>query len=49
VMRGRHRVYAATFLGTINTYIGLTLDGHAELNDKWIDQAVHQFMHGILA
>jgi TetR/AcrR family transcriptional regulator len=49
VIRGRQRVYATTFLGTINVYIGLTLDGHAELSDEWIDQAVHQFMHGILA
>jgi TetR/AcrR family transcriptional regulator len=46
-MRGRHRAYAATFLGMINTYIGLHLNGFASLDDQLVYQAVHQFMHGI--
>jgi AcrR family transcriptional regulator len=48
-MRGRHRAYAATFLGTINTYIGLFLNGYIELNDELTYKAVHQFMHGIFS
>lgn len=46
-MRGRHRAYAATFLGMINTYIGLWLNGHASLDDQLVYQAIHQFQHGI--
>jgi TetR/AcrR family transcriptional regulator len=48
-MRGREKAYAATFLGTINTYIGLALNGYATLDDQLIYQAVHQFMHGIMS
>ena len=46
-MRGRHKAYAATFLGMINTYIGLWLNGYATLDDQLVYQAVHQFQHGI--
>lgn len=46
-MRGRHKAYAATFLGMINTYIGLWLNGYASLDDKLVYQAVKQFQHGI--
>lgn len=48
-MRGRHRRYAATFLGTINTYVTLALNDYAELNDALIHTLVHQFMYGILS
>ena len=48
-MRGRHRAYAATFLGMINTYVGLALNGYIELDDALVYQAVHQFMHGIFS
>ena len=48
-MRGREKAYAATFLGTINTYIGLALNGYADLDDTLVRRAVHQFMHGILS
>ena len=48
-MRGRQRAYAATFLGMINTYIGLALNGYADLTDELVYQAVHQFMHGIFS
>jgi TetR/AcrR family transcriptional regulator len=46
-MSGRHKAYAATFLGMINTYIGLWLNGYASLDDQLVYQAVHQFQHGI--
>jgi AcrR family transcriptional regulator len=46
-MRGRHRRYAAALIGTINTYIALSLNGYAQLDDQLLYQAIHQFMHGI--
>lgn len=48
-MRGRHRAYAATFLGMINNYIALSLHQYAVLNDALASQSVHQFMHGIFS
>lgn len=46
-MRGRQRIYALSFMGMINAYTGLWLNGHIELNDALAYQAVHQFEHGI--
>ena len=46
-MSGRHRAFAATFLGMINTYVGFAYAGNAELNDELVYKAVHQFQHGI--
>jgi TetR/AcrR family transcriptional regulator len=46
-MRGRHRLYALTFLGMINTLLGASLNGYLTLNQELIFKAVHQFMHGI--
>jgi AcrR family transcriptional regulator len=48
-MKGRHRAYAATFLGMLNTYIGLALNGYTELDQALVYKAVHQFMHGIFS
>jgi len=48
-MRGRHRAYAATFLGMINTYVGLSLNGYLQLDDDLVHRAVHQFMYGIFS
>lgn len=48
-MKGRHRMYAATFLGMINTYISLALNGYATVDDELVYKAVHQFMHGIFS
>jgi AcrR family transcriptional regulator len=48
-MKGRHQRYAATFLGMMNTYIALALNGYSELNDPLMRHAVHQFMHGIFS
>ncbi|MGA2613243.1 MAG: TetR/AcrR family transcriptional regulator [Spirochaetia bacterium] len=46
-MKGRHRLYAASFLGMINNCIGLALNGFLVLNDALVEHAVHQFEHGI--
>jgi TetR/AcrR family transcriptional regulator len=48
-MKGRHRAYAATFVGMINNYISLSLNGYAKLDNQLPYQAVHQFMHGIFS
>jgi TetR/AcrR family transcriptional regulator len=48
-MQGRHRAYAATFLGMLNTYIALGLNGYAKLDENLVKKAVHQFMHGIFS
>ena len=46
-MRGRHQAYALTFLGMLNNYIGLALNGFTELDHELAYRAVHQFQHGI--
>ena len=46
-MRGREQLYAATFIGTINTCIGLWLNGYTELDDVLLQRVVKQFQHGI--
>jgi AcrR family transcriptional regulator len=48
-MRGRQKAYAATFLGMINTYAGLALNGYATLDEQLVYRATHQFMHGIFS
>jgi AcrR family transcriptional regulator len=48
-MKGRHRAYAATFLGMLNNYVALGLNGHTALNDALAHHSVHQFMHGIFS
>ena len=46
-MRGRQSLYAATFVGQINTCIYLWLSGHLEISEPIIERTVHQFEHGI--
>lgn len=46
-MQGRQRIYAATFLGMINTYISLALNRYMTLDQAVQRQAVQQFSHGI--
>jgi len=46
-MRGRHQAYTLTFIGMLNTYIVLWLNGYGELQDDLLYRAVHQFEHGI--
>jgi AcrR family transcriptional regulator len=46
-MRNRHKDYAATFIGMVNTYIALALNGAIRLDEGQLHRAVHQFQHGI--
>lgn len=49
-MRGRHKQYAASLRGMIDTYVGLALQGYMELDDDHtVYRIVHQFMHGIFS
>lgn len=48
-MKDRYRIYAATFLGMIHTYISLALNGHLALDAIIANKAVHLFLHGIFA
>jgi TetR/AcrR family transcriptional regulator len=48
-MKGRHAAYAATFVGMINTYIGMYLNREIELNDDLAPRTVQQFMYGIFS
>ncbi|MBE0695411.1 MAG: TetR/AcrR family transcriptional regulator [Anaerolineaceae bacterium] len=45
--RGRHQAYALTFVGMLNTYITLWLNGYGEIGDDLVYRVVHQFEHGI--
>jgi TetR/AcrR family transcriptional regulator len=48
-MRGRHLAYAVTFVGMINSYIIMWLNGYVQLDDALIYPLTHQFMHGIFS
>jgi TetR/AcrR family transcriptional regulator len=48
-MKDRHQAYAATFLGMINTYAALGMNGLLSLDPPLVYKAVHQFMHGIFS
>ncbi|MCX6079634.1 MAG: helix-turn-helix domain containing protein [Chloroflexi bacterium] len=48
-MKERQRAYAATFLGMLNTYISISLNGFTNLDENLAQNAVHQFMHGIFS
>ncbi|HTX73824.1 MAG TPA: TetR/AcrR family transcriptional regulator [Rectinemataceae bacterium] len=48
-MKGRHSAYAASFLGMVNTMIGLALNGYREFEGEALRSAVKYFMHGIFS
>ncbi len=48
-MLGRHQRYASSFLGIINTYIGLKTSAALDLDETIVRNTVHQFMHGIFS
>jgi AcrR family transcriptional regulator len=48
-MKGRSRAYAASFIGTIDTYVGLFLAEQADLSDEVVRAAIRQFMYGIFS
>jgi TetR/AcrR family transcriptional regulator len=48
-MKGRAKAYAASYIGILNTYALFEMNGHLDLTDAALRQAVHQFMHGIFS
>lgn len=48
-MRGRSRAYANSFLGMVNVYAQLNLEGDLTDEDALVYRACHQFMHGIFS
>ncbi|MBB5060045.1 TetR/AcrR family transcriptional regulator [Granulicella aggregans] len=46
-LRGRHRRYAFSFIGAVNSYIVLQLDGEVVITERLRHDIVHQFSHGI--
>ena len=46
-MKGKHVMYALSFLGIVHTYIGISFNGYVKLNDGLAFKVVHQFMHGL--
>ena len=48
-MRGRQRLLASSFRGTLDTYIGLSLNGYLTLNDETRHQMLRSFMYGVFS
>ncbi len=48
-MKGRSRAYAASFIGTIDTYVGLYLAGHIDLSERVMHEALRQFLYGVFS
>jgi AcrR family transcriptional regulator len=48
-MKGRHMLYAVSFIGLLNTYITLVMNNQISLNDDTVYKIVHHFMHGIFS
>ncbi len=48
-MRSRQLTLASSFLGTLNTYVGLSLNGYLNLNDETRHQMLRQYMYGIFS
>ncbi len=46
-LRGRHKRYAFSFVGALNSYLLLQLDGELVITDRLRREIVHQFSHGI--
>jgi AcrR family transcriptional regulator len=46
-IKGRHQAYAASFVGLLNTYIGLFLNGYLRPGTELLHRVVYQFEHGI--
>ena len=47
--RGRHQTFALTYLGMLNTYIGLLLNDYLDLDPAVTRSAVRQYLHGIFS
>ncbi|MBN1410677.1 MAG: TetR/AcrR family transcriptional regulator [Spirochaetales bacterium] len=48
-LKGKNNTLTFTFIGMINNYVTLFLQGSLELKENSIHQAVKQYMHGIFS
>ena len=48
-MRGRELILATSFQGLLFSYTSTVLQGELEIDQQRVNQAVHQFMHGIFS
>ena len=48
-MKGRQRLYAASFIGLCHTYASMFLNGYFKPEEKQMRDAVKFFMHGIFS
>ena len=50
-LKGKSKTLSWVFIGTINSVVSLSFSGKSgqALNDKAVEEIVHQFMHGIYA
>jgi TetR/AcrR family transcriptional regulator len=48
-MRGREVILAISLQGLLFSYSSLVLQGELEIDQQRVNQAVHQFMHGIFS
>ncbi len=48
-MRGREPILATSFQGLLFSFASMVLQGELEINQQRVNQAVHQFMHGIFS
>jgi len=46
-LRGKHRRFAFSFVGSLNSYIVLQLDDEITITDRLRRDIIHQFSHGI--
>jgi TetR/AcrR family transcriptional regulator len=48
-MRDRQKIYAETFLGLLETFSRLSINGELSLSDDLRFKIIHQYMHGIFS
>jgi TetR/AcrR family transcriptional regulator len=48
-MRNREKVYAETFLGLLETWAMLSINGETRIDDQLQYRIIHQYMHGIFS
>lgn len=46
-MKRRDLAYAASFIGTVDAYVGLSIAGALKIDQAVVREAVRQFLHGV--
>jgi TetR/AcrR family transcriptional regulator len=48
-MKKRHKIYAESFLGLMETFTRLSVNGELSINEDLRSRIIHQYMHGIFS